>query len=79
MEILQSALWKLGKSDIVKGAALLALTTAIGMVHQALETHGLSLGAYDWAGIWHVTWVAGLGYILKQMATAENGKLLGKI
>ncbi|MEK6882259.1 MAG: hypothetical protein AABY22_21755 [Nanoarchaeota archaeon] len=70
---------RLGQSDLVKGLVVAVLAVVLGAIQNGLTVHGLDFTSYDWRGILDLSWkVAGV-YLTKNLLTAENGKVLGRI
>lgn len=74
-----SKLLRLGKSDLTKGLVVAALAVVLGAFQDGLTVHGLDFAAYDWKGILDLTWKAVGIYLSKNLLTADNGKVLGRI
>ena len=74
-----SSFLKLGKSDFIKGGAVVVLGVILGAFQEGLGTHGLDFASYDWTGILDLAWKAAAIYLSKNLLTTENGKILGKI
>lgn len=69
-----SGLFRLGLKDLLKGLVVTVLSVVLGTVLESLRA-----GQIDWRNIGVIALSAGLGYVLKQLATDENGKLMGKL
>lgn len=78
-EIIQSAIWKLNSSDLVKVIKTAIFTAFIGAVYVGFKEHGVHLLAYDWQKILDVSITAGVGRLFERLMSDEQGKLLGKI
>jgi len=70
-----SDLFKLDWKDAVKGVVMAVLASVLVFVQQSVA----SSAPIDWSQIWQIGWAAGLGYILKNFFTDEDGKLMGKL
>lgn len=68
-----SGLFKLSWRDLVKGLLVAVLSSVLGMIAQSLG------GVIDWKAIGTVALSSCLAYLLKQLATDEQGKLGGKL
>lgn len=78
-EAIKSAFLRLNSNDWIKGLEMVVLVSILGAVQEAYTTYGLAVTQYDWGTIEKVAITAGLGYVIKNLMTAENGKLFGKI
>lgn len=70
-----SKLWELTRNDYFKGLVVAILTAVLSFIYQALtddKTIELSL-------VLHTALTAGIAYLLKNLSTAENGKIGGKL
>lgn len=79
MQNIQSNLWRLTQSDLVKGLKVVVFTALAASVKEAFMTNGLQLAAYDWKMIGSTALIAGIGYLLNKFASDDQGKVLGKI
>lgn len=70
-----SGLLKLNINDLVKGLVVAVLSSVLSVVYTALQNGG----AIDWAFVGNAALVATVSYILKQLGTDQDGKLVGKI
>ena len=69
-----SQLWKLTKSDYLKGLVVVIIAAVLTVILQTLQNSQ----QIDWNQVLTTGLIAGLGYILKNLATDESGKLGGK-
>lgn len=74
-----SKIFTINSSDVVKGIALAVITAVIGAIQQALTTYGFDFASYDWNTIGQIAVTAGIGYIVKNYLSDENGKVFGRI
>ena len=74
-----SKLLRLGQSDVIKGLIVAVLAVVLGAIQAGLTAHGLDFASYDWRGILDVAWKATGIYLAKNLLTAENGKVLGRL
>lgn len=74
-----SNFFTLNTADLAKGLVVAALTAFLGMIVQALGSHGLDVGSYDWTFILNSTLTATGAYLTKNLFTAQNGKVFGHI
>ena len=70
-----SNLWNLGTKDWIKGLVMTIITAILTLFLQVLQ-NGAKI---DFKQVGLVALTAGIAYILKQLGTDQNGKLLGKI
>jgi uncharacterized membrane protein YvlD (DUF360 family) len=73
-----SNLLSLNLQDLVKGAALAAITALLVAAQQALTQHGFDVASYDWKFIGGVVISAISAYLTKNLLSDENGAVLGK-
>jgi uncharacterized membrane protein YciS (DUF1049 family) len=78
-ELIRSALLKLNMNDFVKGLAIVVIVSILGALNDAIQTSGLAVAQYDWGSIEKVAITAGIGYLVKNLLTSENGKIFGRI
>jgi len=74
---MKSELFKLVKSDFLKGLAMVVVVSILTVIYTALPKVGLA--GIDWGMVLQTGLTAGIGYIIKQLGTDENDKLGGKI
>lgn len=79
MNYIKSGFLKLDLSDLSKGVFIAALSVFLGALQQSLTGHGLDFANYDWAMIIDVTWKAAGLYLMKNLLSTSDGKVLGKI
>ena len=73
---MKSEILKLCKSDWLKGLAVVVIVSILTVIYTALPKVGLA--GIDWGMVLQTGITAGIGYILKQLGTDEDNKLLGK-
>jgi len=71
---MNSTMFDLNWNDAVKGLVMAMLAGVVSFLYGAIQT-----GVIDWNQVLQVAIASGLGYILKNYFTDEQGKLLGKI
>ena len=74
-----SGFLKINFKDLANGVTIVVLGVIFGSLQQALETKGLNVMEYDWAGIITLSVEAAMLYLSKKFLTTEDGKLLGRI
>lgn len=72
-----SALFRLNRRDLINGLFVAVAVVALGALQQGVADHGIDFAAYDWVSILDVAVKAAGAYLLKNLATASNGKLGG--
>ena len=65
-------LFQLGWEDLIKGLIIAILSSVLTVVITQLQN-----GMVDWNQVGTIALVASLSYILKQLGTDEDGKLIG--
>ena len=65
-------LFQLGWEDLIKGLIIAILSSVLTVVITQLQN-----GMVDWSQVGTIALVASLSYILKQLGTDEDGKLIG--
>ena len=68
-----SNLFRLDLKDLLKGLVVVVLSAALATVLEALNN------GVDWKVVGITALSAGLSYILKNLATDNEGKILGKL
>ena len=69
-----SKLFKLAQNDYVKGLAIAILTAVLTVLYSAIKESGLV--GIDWGLVTQTTILATISYMLKQIGTNSDGKLL---
>ena len=70
-------LFRLGSKDIVKGVVVAVLVAMLESFRQILRAKGLDLGQPELLSIVNTGMIAGVGYLIKNLATDEKGKIGG--
>lgn len=70
-----SKIWTLAKNDYVKGLVIAVITAVLSVIYQALTDDNVIVVSQ----VINTALTAGVAYILKNLATAENGKIGGKL
>ena len=73
-----SNIFKLNKEDLIKGLVV-TVVSAVLTAFLALLQKGFSWSMADLTQVGVVALTAGLSYLLKNFASDEDGKVLGKI
>lgn len=71
----QSTLFTLNTSDFIKGLLMAVLSTVITIVYQTVEAGSI---VFDWTAIGTMALTSALAYIMKNLFTNSQGKLLKK-
>ena len=77
MNTLQSALFRLSRNDVVKGIVTAVMSAIVLAVYQMASEGGVS--GIDWSSLMNVAVVAGLGYLVKNFFSNEDGKFAGVV
>ena len=73
---MQSELFKLASSDIVKAVVVAILTPVVGYVLSILQSGSLTI---DWHQILILALSGGLGYLVKNFLSDSQGRVLGVV
>lgn len=60
-------------SDFWRGLFVAIATTPLSIIYESIKTGGL---AFNWNSILSFAIIGGLGYIIKNLGTGQNGNLL---
>lgn len=78
---MKSALYKLCSNDVVKGLVTAVLAAVIMTVWSVVSQNGFDAFATDWTevlkSVVNVSIVSFFAYIIKNLLTDENGRVLG--
>ena len=69
-----SEIWKLTKNDYLKGLVVAVLSGVLTLILDLLKANA----PIDWNQVLTVGLIAGIGYLIKNLGTSADGKLLGK-
>ena len=70
---------KLGMSDVFKGLILAVIISVVAGIQQMLSTVGFDFAQWDFALIANMAITSFAAYLVKNAASDEDGKFLGKI
>ena len=70
-----SKLWTLNWFDVGKGLLVAVLSAVLTVVYQSIEAGSL---AFNWKAIGLVASAAAVSYLMKQLGTGVDGKILSK-
>ncbi len=70
-------LWKLGKKDFLKGLVVAVLVSMLATLQQLLKSKGLDIGQDQLMNILNAGLISGVGYLIKNLSTDEEGKIGG--
>ena len=74
-----SNFFRLDWKDISKGLAVAVLGVVIASVNEFFGECGIDVMCYDWQGILKLASSAGGAYLLKNLFSTSDGRMLGKI
>lgn len=74
-----SGIFRLGWADLVRGLVLAILTAVLTSCQQAISEGSLDPTAWNWKAIGGVALAAVVAYLLKNLVSDADGKVLGKI
>ena len=72
-----SVLGKLNSNDFIKGLVVAVITATLTTFMNLLDSPEFSFTAIDWNSVARVAVTAGIGYLIKNFATDDQGKILG--
>lgn len=70
-----SSLWNLNTRDFLKGGVMFVLSAVVDVLIQSVSAGGID--SVDWSKVLNVAIVATLSYLLKNLATDQNGQVGG--
>lgn len=77
---MNSSFLQLKSSDFVKGLVVAVLTPVLGALSTALNGMGVSIFAsFDFYSLVKIGALAGIGYVVKNLFSTQDGKFLGSI
>ena len=76
---MKSALFRIGKNDLINGLIMAALTPVIVFLASALQAPGFDFATFDFLMLLKIGLAGGLGYIVKNFFSDQNGKVFGAI
>ena len=68
-------LFNLNLRDVIKGLVMTVLAAVLASIYQAVTNNA----SVDWNQVLQIAFSTGLGYLIKNFFTDENGKLMGKL
>ena len=74
-----SDLFRLGKSDLVRGLIVAVLSAVFLSASQMLQAPNFNFATIDWQQILNVAGATFMAYISKNFLSDSSGKVLGKI
>jgi hypothetical protein len=74
-----SGIFRLNLSDLARGLVLAVLTAVLTSCQQAISSGNMDPSAWDWRAIGGVALAAIVAYLLKNLVSDEQGKVLGRI
>ncbi len=76
---MNSKLWQLGNSDLIKGLIVAVFTPVIATLADAIGLPGFDFMTYNWGSLFALGLTSGLAYLLKNFASDPYGRFRGKI
>jgi hypothetical protein len=74
-----SGIFRLGWADLARGLVLAVLTAVMTSCQQAISNGNIDPSAWDWRAIGGVALAAIVAYLLKNLVSDEQGRVLGRI
>lgn len=74
-----SDFFKLDSSDFVKGLVVAVAAAVFATLAQWFNAPGFDYANFQWALLAKIALTAGISYLGKNLVTAKNGKIFGKI
>lgn len=74
---MNSGLFTLNASDLVKGLVVAIGTPVLAALASAIQLPGFSLVTYDWKALLMLGISAGVMYLIKNFLSDSNGAILG--
>lgn len=74
-----NGLLQLSKNDFIKGLVLAIIVAVLTWLMQVVGSDTFQFSSVDWSQIAKVAVTSGIGYILKNLLTTNDGKVLGAI
>ena len=72
---MNSTFLNLNVNDLIKGLAVAVLTSVLTIVYNTLQTGSLS---FDWSAIATAALTSAIAYLMKNLLTNSEGKMLKK-
>lgn len=76
---MNSKLWGLNGSDLVKGLVIAVFAPVIATLGNAMQIPGFDFATFDWGTLLSIGITAGLTYLMKNFASDDQGKFFGAI
>lgn len=74
---MQSSMFRLGWKDLLKGLIVAVLTAVLLYIQTAMTAPEFSFLAINWIALANVSLAAGIGYLIKNFVTDNEGNILG--
>ena len=74
---MQSSLFRLGWADLGKGLLVSILTAMLLYLQTAMTATGFTFTNINWLALANVAGAAGVGYLIKNFVSDDQGTLLG--
>ena len=75
---MESVLFRLNLRDFALGLVVAVLSAVFVTLGNTMNAPGFDFQSFDWNTVLSVAISAGIGYLSKNLITAENGKILGR-
>lgn len=75
---MEAKLFRLNGRDLLKGAVVAVLVAVLGFVKTLLDQKGLDISVEDLKNVADLSASALVGYLLKQLLSDEQDKVVGK-
>lgn len=76
---MNTQLFRLGQSDFTKGLVITIIVAVLTSLLQIINAPGFDYTNFDYNLIIKMAVVSGISYLIKNFASDEDGKILGKI
>ena len=70
---------KLNKGDFTRGLVIAILAPTLTILASAFNAPDFALDSLDWFGLVKIAFASGFSYLIKNLLTDSNGKILGHI
>lgn len=74
-----SSLFKINGRDFAKGLVVAVIVAILQVVLDLMQQKGLDMSLVDWKGVADIALKAASAYILKNLISDDQGRVLGKI
>jgi hypothetical protein len=74
---MKNGIGKLGLDDFIKGLVVVVITAVLTYLSQIINVPGFNLFEADWQQVIRIAVTSGIGYIIKNLLTTNDGNVLG--